>query len=183
MPSVTQYRERTVNYGARQVYDYRSRSLYSNTGTAYDIPAAYPRRTAEAKPLQKAPSKKTAVNKNFVRAGMLFLTLVAICFTVIFRYAIILESNQKITGLEKQYEQILSGNQVLQTKIDKGIEMGEVELYAKNELGMMRPENHQIFYIDIEMEDLSAGETLKESGASAISGTPGALVNAFSVLK
>ncbi len=175
MPSVTQYRERTVNYRTK-AYDYRS--LYTGTNTAYDIPVSYPKRTPQPKPAQKAHTQ----NKNIVRAAAAFLAFVAICFTVICRYAIILESNQKITSLEKQYEQMLSSNQVLQTKIDKGIEMGEVERFAKNELGMMRPENHQIFYIDIEMEDLSSKkQTLPEK--SPISGTPGALVNAFSVLK
>ena len=178
MPSVTQYRERTVNYGTRQAYDYTNRNLYSST--AYDIPVSYPKRTAQPKPAQKAQTP--AVNKGLVRLGLVFLALVAICFTVVSRYAIILESNQKITSLEKQYEQMLSSNQVLQTKIDKGIEMGEIERYAKSELGMMRPENHQLFYIDIEMEDLSSKKT-NSAGKSHISGTPGALVNAFGVLK
>lgn len=179
VPSVTQYRERTVNYGTRPAYDYRSRNLYTGTGTAYDIPA-YPK-TAQPKPVQK--TKTPAANKSFARVGLVFLALVAVCFTVVFRYAIILESNQKLTSLEKQYEQMLSQNQVLQTKIDKGIEMGEIESYAKSELGMMRPENYQIFYIDIEMEDLSSSEKLNATNKSPISGTPGALVNAFSVLK
>ena len=105
-----------------------------------------------------------------------------LCCTIIYRYASILESNQKINALEKQYIDVLAANQALQTKIDRGLEMGEIEEYARKELGMMKPESAQMFYVDMKLSD-DGVTTQVGDGNNMITGTPGALVNAFRVLK
>lgn len=193
MPTSTKYREKSNTYGTHNLYDsrtYSGRRQYQNTSSAYDYPPFYPERMvpAQTKPKAAAPARERAAKADArVRAGAIRACAVAVlafilCFSVIYRYSIILESNQEIKALEKQYEGILSENQILQGKIDRYLEMGEVEKIAREELGMMKPETYQIFYIDMQMDDLGGtGSTASKEGVGAIAGTPGALVNAFRV--
>jgi len=193
MPATTRYRENTNTYISRDLYDsklYNERRQYVNTSTAYDFPTTYPTRTMPKRTVVPDRQQKTEVKarpKTNLKLGkILFLgiILMALCFTVIYRYSVILESNQEIDALEKQYEGILSDNQVMQAKIDRYFEMGEVEKIAGKELGMMKPEANQIFYIDMKMEDsgFATGKTADDT-AKGITGTPGALINAFKIYR
>ncbi len=195
MPTYTSNRERNYTYGSRNIYEdrvYSSRKLYSNISTAYEIPMTYPERvkTPSSRPVQTPkvqPSKEKTANytkQGLIRVCSMVMLLVVLCCTVIYRYAIILENNQEIKALEKEYEAIISENQVMQGKIDRYLEMGEVEKIAREELGMMKPESYQIFYIDMDMQDMgSAGSTSSGGTRGALTGIPGTLVNAFRVLK
>ena len=193
MPTSTKYREKSNTYVTHNFYDsrtYSGRRQYQNTSSAYDYPTFYPERMApvQTKPKAAVPARERAARADArVRASAIKACAVAVlafilCFSVIYRYSLILESNQEIKALEKQYEGILSENQILQGKIDRYLEMGEVEKIARQQLGMMKPETYQIFYIDIKMDDLGGnGSTASNEGVGAIAGTPGALVNAFRV--
>ncbi len=191
MPIYTSDRERTYAYGSRNMYDsrtYAGRQLYTNTSTAYEIPTIYPervRRPEQQSKVQPVERKGTDIaKKSLARVCGIVLLLVVLCCTVIYRCAAILESNQKIKELEKQCESIVSANQIMQGKIDRYLEMGEVEKIAREELGMMKPESYQIFYIDMDMLDAgSISGVPSHSAGGALTGVPGTLVNAFRVLK
>ena len=153
------YKDRNALYGSRNTYGGAySGSLYTNSSTAYDIPAAYPERTAEPKqPTKRKDAVRTrSVGKtrsSFARVMLIALGVLLISFTIIYRQSVILESNQRIKELEKELAALNSANQSMQTKIDMEIEMGEVEKRAREELGMMKPESNQMFYIDMNMPD------------------------------
>lgn len=193
MPTSTKYREKSTTYGTQNFYDsrtYSGRRQYQNTSSAYDYPTFYPERrtSVQTKTKVAAPAREREPKTNArarvsaIRACAVAVLAFILCFSVIYRYSIILESNQEIKALEKQYEGLLSENQILQGKIDRYLEMGEVEKIAREQLGMMKPETHQIFYIDIKMDDMGgSGSIVSNEGAGVISGTPGALVNAFRV--
>ena len=169
MPTSTKYREKSTTYGTHNFYDsrtYSGRRQYQNTSSAYDYPTFYPERMAPVQTKSKADvsaqersAKADArARVSAIRACAVAVLAFILCFSVIYRYSVILECNQEIKALEKQYEGILSENQILQGKIDRYLEMGEVEKIAREQLGMMKPETYQIFYIDIKMDDLgSAG--------------------------
>ena len=194
MPTSTKYREKSSIYGTHNFYDsrtYSGRRQYQNTSSAYDYPPFYPERTA---PRQNRPQPKVnsevatrtdaRARTSAIRACAIAVLMFILCFSVIYRYSVILESNQEIKALEKQCEGIISENQLMQAQIDRYLEMGEVEKIAREELGMMKPESYQIFYIDMQMGDLSgSGSTMANEGAGVIAGTPGALVNAFRVYR
>ena len=188
MPTTVKSGKNGVYSTSRSTYSsraYNGRQIYGNTSSAYDIPPVYPGRTVTAKPVEKKPqtSEFVHVSKRRVMQVMLVVAIVfVLCCTIIYRYASILESNQKINALEKQYIDVLAANQALQTKIDRGLEMGEIEEYARKELGMMKPESAQMFYVDMKLSD-DGVTTQVGDGNNMITGTPGALVNAFRVLK
>ena len=153
------HKDRNALYGSRNTYGGAySGGLYVNSSAAYDIPAAYPERTAEPKqPTKRQGAAQTrSVGKTqsgFVRIMLIALGVLLISFTIIYRQSVILESNQRIKELEKELAALNSANQSMQTGIDMEIEMGEVEKRAREELGMMKPESNQMFYIDMNMPD------------------------------
>lgn len=189
MPTSTKYREKSSTYPTRNFYDSRTfdgRRINANTSSAYDYPFVYPeRKSVQPKevPLNNPKVQPRSFAKaSAVKAFLCVIGLMVLCFSVIYRYSVILESNQEIKVLEKEYINILSQNQVMQSKIDKYLEMGEVEKIAKSELGMMKPEANQIFYIDMKLNDLGGvSSTSEKEGNRAITGTPGALINAFKI--
>lgn len=179
-------------YSGKRVDSYKSGTylggrLYNNTSTAYEIPAAYPKREVKPKPPAVPARKGAAVGnrsaRSMARVALTAFVIFALCCTVIYRYAVILENNQKIIELEKNLNAAAADNQAMRASIDRRLEMGEIEKYAREELGMMKPENYQIFYIDMNMEDSGSRGSAANETAGALSGAPGALVNAFRVLK
>ncbi len=173
---------------------------YSSISNAYDYRRGYaPQRPIEVpdRPKINSNKKQTEVSKNYkkryklnTRNGVIQLffraaVVFALCFLMIFRYTVILESNNEIEKLKAECAAIEAKNQAMQTKIERELELGALEKYATEELGMMRPENSQIFYIDMRLGDDTESATIGEDGeeGSALQGAPGALVNAIRVLK
>lgn len=186
VPASTGYKTKPTSYNARDTYyssAYTDRKAYYNTSTAYDYSPSHvktkPSANASAKPKASA---KPRLHISPIRMVAFVAVLVAICFTILYRQSVILESNQNIKKLNKEYTSILSSNQAMQSKLNTSLETGEIELYAREKLGMMKPESAQIFYINMEMNDTGVGNNVSDS-ATAISGIQGTLVNAFRVLK
>lgn len=155
-----------------QVYDFPT---VQRTGVQHKKPTAQPLPTVQPK-----VKKKTAPIVMFFR----ILFAVGLCMLMLYRYANILESNDKIDKLTAQLAEIEAKNQSIQAKIDRGLELGTLEEYATGQLGMIRPDSSQMFYIDMQMGD--AAPTAKEetdTAGNALQGTPGALVHAIRVLK
>lgn len=192
MPTPTGYRNDINTYSARNTYSrtsYNRGQVYSSTSTAYDMPGYY----GNVKKTENVQKKKTAevqkkrnrlvltrdVRQVITAVSVLFL----LCIGVLCRYATILSSNRQIKDLEKQYNTIISSNQAMQAKIDKQLEMGEIEKYAREELGMMKAESYQKFYIDMNMPDEGTAVKSGNRAQNAVSGVPGTLMNAFRVLK
>lgn len=166
--------------------------MYSGTSTAYDFPIRYPevkptpgtsndvrKKTSSDTKSKQNRASRSKVTKTVILVGVLFL----LCITVLYRYGIILTCNQQIKQLEAQRDEILASNQAARAKIDKQFEMNEIEKYAKENLGMMKPQSYQIFYIDLNMKDEGSDGTVTNTSSGTLSGVPGVLVNAFRVLK
>ena len=189
MPASTKYRETTTYKSYNDTYYsrvYTDRKQYMNTSTAYDIPTAYPQRKTTHKPASKTKQKTSAskrIDARYIKIYMIAAVVVVLCFTMIYRQSVILESNQNIKALEKEYTSLVAANQAMKSKIDTSLEMGEIEKFAREELGMMKPETGQIFYVDMNMEDTGSSGSVSDSGMISVSGIQGALVNAFRVLK
>ena len=189
VPASTKYRTSTTSYSARDTYyssAYNTRaSYYSNISTAYDYPLSQPKTKASDKTATAAKPKTSAnsmIKINPARIFVLIAVLVAVCFTTLYRQSIILENNQQLKKLNKEYTAILSANQTMQSKINNSFEAGEIEMYAREKLGMMKPDSAQVFYISMQMDD-SSGTDNSDSTLTTVTGIQGTLVNAFRVLK
>ena len=107
------------------------------------------------------------------RIGIVFV----MCYLMIYRYTLILESNDKITKLGSDLAAAEYQNQSIQAKIDSKKE----QQIATGKLGMIRPDQSQIFYVDVQMGDETTAK--EEDKQNTLSGTPGALIHAIRVLK
>lgn len=183
-------------------YDYKSSNAYDYAHTYTQTPAALPKRrpqrqgsavrTADraVRPNNPRAAQKAAwkvSKKKFVGSVLKIAAVFVVGCTLIYRNAMILEANQKISNMEAQYNNLLSQNQAISTQIEQSVELGALEEKATEELGMMKPDASQVFYIDMGMGDGVENNEENQNNAdgtdSVLKGTPGALVHAFQVLK
>ena len=131
----------------------------------------------------KASVKKhSAINlANFLRVAICF----AVAFVIVNGYVKINEARGQLAQLEKQYNDIVAANQDLQVKIDKAIDLEQLQAVANEKYGMVRPERYQMFYVDMEQGD--ASEIYAEKDGSwkkvAVNGVTGTITSAMNIFK
>ena len=146
-------RRRSTSRSSRAVGSSRTRALTSSgaaTREAVDRSARPSKTLAEYK-REKATAKKTRKSRA-VFMGKVFFVFVLACILV-YRHTSLLEINQEIGDLQSQYADINTENEAIQSNIDQMIELGNLEDYAINNLGMVKPDSSQIFYVDMNMTD------------------------------
>lgn len=178
---------RTINQSANRYQGYETTRAAVGAANWPTYPDFYPKTAPVVRPQTKTevkPEKERVAGginrKKMVKTFCQILTVVALCFLMIYRYAMILESNDKITKLTAQVAELNANNQAMQDKLDRGLELGSLETYATEELGMIRPDSTQIFYVDVQLENVAA---YADEEKTVLQGTPGALVHAIRVLK
>jgi cell division protein FtsL len=124
---------------------------------------------------KKAEVKKAKVNN----AGIMAFIFTGFVMTMIitYRYNLINEKNLKTQNLEKQLTKVDS--ELLSTKIEveQNTDLNSIEAYAKQKLGMQKPDKNQTIYVDtsktaesIEVENQNSGiDTLINKVKSIIS--------------
>ncbi len=189
-------RQRTTGYrpvaNSRPRQGYRDMTTASATVSVPDYTRPYPSRMPNPVPkmtpkpavTEKVADKtlSRAKRKQITRTFCLIAGVFVMCLLMIYRYAMILESNDRITRLTQQIADMEYDTQFLATKLDSALELGVLENYATEELGMIRPDASQVFYVNITMEDTTVTEDDIEENR-ALQGAPGALVHAIRVLK
>lgn len=146
-------RRRSSSRSSRAVGSSRTRAL-SSSGAATRAAAernARPSKTLAEYKREKAAAKKTRKSRA-VFMGKVFFVFVLACILV-YRHTSLLEINQEIGDLQSQYADINTENEAIQSNIDQMIELGNLEDYAINNLGMVKPDSSQIFYVDMNMTD------------------------------
>ena len=169
---------------AVKVYDYHTATPTYRPYKPMPFPKTGETATKQEKTVTKTKKSEASISKTnlikiCLKGGGVFL----LCFLMIYRYALILKANDTISNMTQQVAEIEANNQAIQFKIDRGLELGALEEYATSELGMMRPDSSQVFYIDMQLGDETATSTVENNEETALKGTPGALVHAIKVLK
>lgn len=197
MATMTPTRHNSNGYTTNESRDTRQRYIeysqgQSSTAKAYDYRDIFPEYKPyieEKKEPKKVETKDISWAKGFKLSKKQMWKVVPkiagvmiLCCIMIYRYAVILETNDSINKMTESLAGIESANQAIQFKIDRELEMGALEEYATKELGMIRPDNAHMFYIDMELGDGTERKS-NEGEDYALKGTPGALVNAIQVLK
>lgn len=167
-----------------------------NTSSAYRSDYNYIEEKREKEKIEhKAKRREAQINEakrlrirvnralNIARAVLVF----AIAFVIINRYVEINEASSRVSELKKEYSDQLATNQDLQAKIDKSVDLKKLQTLAGEKLGMVRPEQYQIFYVDMGMGDYS--ENIAESNAEdakekvAVNGVPGTIIGTMKIFK
>lgn len=131
----------------------------------------------------KTKARQKSKKGNFILVLLCFV----MAFSVVSGYVSINEANNEISSLASEYNNIVASNQALQVKIDKAIDLKELQTVAGERFGMIKPERYQMFYVDLEMGDFSEDtvneEVSKKKERLAKMGAPGIITGALNILQ
>lgn len=118
---------------------------------------------------------------NFLRIVLCF----AVAFVIVNGYVRINEAYSQVSKLEKEYNDIIATNQDLQVKIDKAVDLEQLQNIANDKFGMVRPERYQMFYIDMQQGDYAEtyADNVKTRERVAMSGVAGTITGAMNIFK
>lgn len=97
-------------------------------------------------------TEKSGALKSFKRF-VLFFAGACIALFICYRYSII---NEKFNSVERAKRELLNAqtvNEQLQADIDSETDISYVENFAKYQLGMQKPQDSQIVYVNVEKQD------------------------------
>lgn len=173
------------------------KSSYSTQLRPLNPPAYVPRRTYSA-PVSAPPARQAvqeprlnhreaaarrkAAKRNKFKTVVKCAVIFALAILMLYRYVQISESGAKINELQKEYNSLSGTAQELQSKIDKAIDLDGLERRAQEDLGMVRPDRNQIFYVDMNGDNYGEGAKTQETSGS-LSGASGSMIRAIDMIK
>ena len=87
---------------------------------------------------------------------ILYIITLALSATfMISKFVAVYDTEQEIASLTKQLEQKQSYTSQKIFEMEQSIDLKEVEKKAGEELGMQRPEKHQVIYVDVKTNDVT----------------------------
>lgn len=93
--------------------------------------------------------KKTAVNEKIkVKTVFLISCLFVMLMVITYRYNVISESNLTLQNLKTELERVQSNLAATEMTVEQSTDLSKIEAYAKQKLGMQKPDKNQIVYID-----------------------------------
>ena len=98
---------------------------------------------------------------------------------VTYRYNLISEKNLKVQQLKDDLETAKSELATTQIAVEKVMDVNYVEAYAKQQLGMQKPEKSQLIYINMENEESVKKTSSVNMIMSLVDKIKGAIKNAF----
>lgn len=134
---------------------------YSSTAAAEPLPERRPSRPEPSRPDQRRQKKKRGLSKvspyniaisrkpssRFLRMAT-FFTVFAGAFLIVFSMAYIESRKLELTSLQNQLKQLKTDNIVKQGEILDNYDLAEVERFATTVLGMVKPQEDQVVYVD-----------------------------------
>ncbi len=87
---------------------------------------------------------------------ILYIVTLALSATfMISKFVAVYDTEQERNSLIKQLEQKQSYTSQKVFEMEQSVDLKEVETKASEELGMQRPEKHQVIYVDVKTNDLT----------------------------
>lgn len=139
----------------------------------------------ENKRVKKVAAKKNAGVNPF--AVFIIAAVFMAAFFTVKGYVQIYEADNKIADLKKDLRMIEADNQAVKAKVDKSVDLKNLQKTANEKFGMVRPENYQIFYVNLDFGDYS--ENMKKENVeqaeenSHPEGVTGVLISSANMFK
>jgi len=111
------------------------------------------RKSEEKFRLIKNTNKNTISKSNKATLVLTTLFIFAMFMVITYRYNIISEKNLHVQQLKDDLEVAKSELATTQIAMEELMNESEVESYAKQQLGMQKPEKSQLIYINMENEE------------------------------
>ncbi len=119
---------------------------------------------AQPKKEEKQERKVVPKKNNKVRRKV-FLGVVSfsVAFTIVYRYAMLNNMSMENIKLKKELAELNNANSQLQLLAEQSVNLSYVEEYAKENLGLQKPQNYQIEYINVNKQDLIDNKVTNEN--------------------
>ena len=103
--------------------------------------------------IKKAEVKKQSAFAFMAKCFFVVSAVFAIAFFLVNGEVAIHESENSIKRLKNELRMIEADNQAIRAQIDKSIDLKNLQTVAGEKFGMVRPENYQVFYMNMDFED------------------------------
>lgn len=100
------------------------------------------RKTGKNKIRTKARKKQNASMVTFILCGF------AMAMLITYRFNVISEKNLKVQTLKKELTGVESSLLTSQIEVEQNTDLNKIEAYAKQKLGMQKPDKNQTIYVD-----------------------------------
>ena len=142
-------------YRQKKSFDFDMVMINNNNETLQNKPEEISLEETEDIIDEQAIEKQQIREKRFrnFKRGFLFVLGAAIALFICYRYSLI---NEKFNSVEKAKKELLNAqtvNEQIQADIDSETDISYIENYAKYQLGMQKPQDSQIMYINVEKQD------------------------------
>ncbi len=130
--------------------------MIGNQSLAYDLEVApkkeYVPNKKDFKVIKSNVNKKVKAKKSKLSLVLTVTALFSMLIIVSLRYNVISEKNLELQRLQMEETDVNSVLAMTEIEVEKTIDKDTVESYAKQQLGMQKPEKSQIVYINSEYE-------------------------------
>ena len=146
---------------------------------AYDL-SRFDRRTAvrrvyeqaDALPVRPALRRRAVARPGvFTRVSFFavasFVMVIGLLLLIVYSYVQLSELSEKSTTLKNQYNKLKDDETVMLMASEQRINLKDVEDYAVNKLGMVKPEQDQMIYLDLSGDDHAEVVESPQKDASA----------------
>ena len=99
-----------------------------------------------------AVTSKKVKNKR-KRNALKGIAIFGVAIAIVYRYVAISNVNMEVIKLKNELNEINTMNAQLMLAAEKSIDLKEIEKYATEELGLQKPQNYQIEYINLDKQD------------------------------
>lgn len=96
-------------------------------------------------------------------AGVFAVAIALLCVN-----AAIIEKSSVVNDMQTQLNELTEQNNHIKLELEKNLDLNRIEDIAINELGMKRPDNYQVVYVNVEQNNY-AEVMQKDDGAFAFS--------------
>ena len=124
-------------------------------------------------------NKNINIKSNKATLVLTTLAIFAMLMIVTYRYNLISEKNLKVQQLKDDLETAKSELATTQIAVEKVMDVNYVEAYAKQQLGMQKPEKSQLIYINMDNEESVKKTSSVNMIMSLVDKIKGAIKNAF----
>ncbi len=124
-------------------------------------------------------NKNINIKSNKATLVLTTLAIFAMLMIVTYRYNLISEKNLKVQQLKDDLETAKSELATTQIAVEKVMDVNYVEAYAKQQLGMQKPEKSQLIYINMENEESVKKTSSVNMIMSLVDKIKGAIKSAF----
>lgn len=140
----------------RGYYEYGSAARKYET---YETKNNISKRSKQAK--TKVQAKRKLANMSTV---VVILCFFAMAMIITYRYNLISEKNLNSQKLKKELEEVESALITSQIDVEQNTDVSQIEAYAKQQLGMQKPDKNQTIYVNttngiqkLEIEETTSG--------------------------